>query len=299
MNEPVTQQDFVLRRLEDAWQLGGRELGGKLWLAIAVPVLILGLIYVVWMYRRDSRTIAWPFAVGLGLLRSIVYVTLATVFLLPAWQTWETTQKRSRVVVLIDVSPSMAEKTDELPPEDGTSAKLPNRLDKVVQFLTDAQAAFISKLCEKNPVYVYRFGARLDDEPAVFFKDQPTWDAARWQQWLRLDPKRWLLDHVDESTRAALARHSAFENDKPGTADWATQWLKLPPADVLPGGLDDAQRDKLMAAPHPVGSPAGSASATSTGYRRRRGGAAIVEQGSRQYAAGHHPDYGWPEYAWQ
>src|SRR5262245_59270227 len=118
MNEAETQQEFVLRRLEEAWQFAGRDQAGAVWLAILIPVLLVGLAYVVWMYRRDSRTISWPFAVGLGFLRAIVYLIIAAVFLLPAWQTWETTHKRSRVVVVVDVSPSMTEKSDDLPPED-------------------------------------------------------------------------------------------------------------------------------------------------------------------------------------
>jgi hypothetical protein len=247
MTEPVTQRELVLRRLADAWQLGSHDVSGNLWLAIVVPVLILGLIYVIWMYRRDSRTIAWPFAVTLGLLRTIVYLILAGVFLLPAWQTWETTQKRSRVIVLVDISPSMAEKSDDLPPDDGSQTKLQTRLDKVVRFLTDSQIAFLRTLCEKNPVYVYRFGARLDDEPVVFELGGQSWDADRWQQWLRLDAKRWLFDQVDEATRSAITKLPSFDVEKAGTPEWAAEWLKIPAADAVPSGLDDVQREKLHA----------------------------------------------------
>src|SRR5262245_56949584 len=148
MNDPTKQHEFVLRRLSENWQFAGRDVGGSIWLTILIPVLILGLIYIVNMYRRDSRSLAWPFAVLLGLLRMLVYCTLAGVFLLPAWQTWETTQKRSRVVVLVDVSPSMAERSDDLPPEDGAPAKLPTRLEKVADFLSNEQVAFISRLTE-------------------------------------------------------------------------------------------------------------------------------------------------------
>src|SRR4051794_731765 len=111
MNDTHTttqQTDFVWRRLEDGLRLvDGREVSGWYWLAILVPVLALGLFYVGWMYRRDARTVAWPWAVFLALIRSTVYVVLALVFLLPALQNWETTKSRSRVALLFDVSGSM------------------------------------------------------------------------------------------------------------------------------------------------------------------------------------------------
>ena len=67
MNQPMLQREFVLRRLAESWHLGDRELSGTIWLAVVIPLLVVGLIYAAWMYRRDCRTIAWPIAVGLGL----------------------------------------------------------------------------------------------------------------------------------------------------------------------------------------------------------------------------------------
>lgn len=247
MNQPTLQQELVFRRLTDAWQLSGREVSGSLWLAIALPLLAAGLVCVFMMYRRDCRSIAWPLAVLLGLLRSMVYLILAGVFFLPAWQTWETTQKRSRVVLLIDVSPSLAERSDEPPPENAASKKPPTRLDQVVNFLTQDQSAFLRKLTEKNPVVVYRFAARLDDEPVVFEQGFTEWDAQKWQQWLRLDPKRWLLDHVDEAMARALQSQPSFATDEPGSSRWASEWLKLPPAEAAPDGLNETQREQLLA----------------------------------------------------
>src|SRR5439155_12893154 len=87
--QPEQQTEFVLRRLSDSFQVGDKEVSPYLWLVILVPVLALGLAYVVWMYRRDCRSIRWPWAVFLGTLRAAVYLMLAGIFLLPAWQTWE------------------------------------------------------------------------------------------------------------------------------------------------------------------------------------------------------------------
>jgi hypothetical protein len=247
MNEPTLQQEFVLRRLSESWQFAGRELAGSIWLAILIPVVLLGLVYIIVMYRRDCRTLAWPFAVLLGLLRACVYFILAGVFLLPAWQTWETTQKSSRVALLIDVSPSMVERSDEIPPEGGVPTKLPTRLDKVVDFLTAEQSAFLAKLIEKNPVYVYRFAARLDDEPVLFNKDNPPWQAEQWDRWLRFDFKYWLLNQLDAPAAEILRRHPSMEIEQPGTADWAIRWSQMRTADVTPGEFTDEQRERFLA----------------------------------------------------
>ncbi len=242
---PQSQTEFVLRRLSESLQVGGKEVNPYLWLAILIPVLIVGLIYVVWQYKRDTRSIAWPFAVALGSLRAIVYLILAGVFLLPAMQTWEKSEKRARVLVLVDTSPSVANTTDDLP-EDGTQPGKPvTRMDKIVAFLTDAHTNFLGRLTEQNPVHVYRFGARLDEEAAVFDRDQRGWDAARWQSWLRHDFKTWVLQGLSASGKESVRRMAAFEADKPGTTDWAIGWLKQPAADTVPADLSEADQAKF------------------------------------------------------
>src|SRR6266851_6209810 len=107
--EPTTTQEteFVWRRLADSLKLFGQEIDGHFWLAILIPVLIVAFSYVIWMYVRDGRSVGWPWAAFLAALRSTVYVILAVVFLLPAEQTWDRSETRSRVVFLIDVSGSM------------------------------------------------------------------------------------------------------------------------------------------------------------------------------------------------
>src|SRR5436853_1149090 len=179
MNDTTPQQqtEFVLRRLNESLQFGGREVSPYLWLAILIPVLALGLFYVGWMYRRDCRSIAWPWAVALAGLRMAVYLILAGIFLLPAMQTWERAEKHSRVLLLLDVSPSVATVSDDLPEEGTQPGKPATRLEKVVNFLTDKQANFLGRVLENNPIHAYRFGARLDEEAAVFEKGQPPWDA--------------------------------------------------------------------------------------------------------------------------
>src|SRR5437763_9112753 len=156
MNDNTTQQtEFVLRRLSDPFHLFGREVSGFAWLAVLIPMLVLGVVYVGWMYRRDARGVGWAWAVFLGTLRAAVYLLIAGVFLLPAWQTWEKAEKRSRVLVLLDVSPSVTQVSDDLPDDGAAPVKPSTRLDKVINFLTDKQVNFLARLQEQNPVHVY------------------------------------------------------------------------------------------------------------------------------------------------
>ena len=80
------------------------------WVALVLGLFVLGSVFNVIMYSRDCRTAAWYYALPLAGLRELVYAILCTVFLLPAMQTWEDTNKQSRVVILLDISPSV---TDE------------------------------------------------------------------------------------------------------------------------------------------------------------------------------------------
>src|SRR5713101_6184060 len=129
--EPTTTQEteFVWRRLADTLKFFGREIDGHFWLAILIPVFIIAFAYVIWMYVRDGRSVGWTWATFLGALRITVYVILALVFLLPAEQTWDRTETRSKVILLIDVTGSMASK-DDLPNDAMPAEKLLSRQDK-------------------------------------------------------------------------------------------------------------------------------------------------------------------------
>src|SRR5262245_35990904 len=135
MNEATTSQttEFVLRRLTDPLRLFGADLPPTLWLAVLGVVLAAGFFYVGWMYVKDSRGVGPWWATFLGLLRSSVYVILAAVFLLPAYQSWEESESRSKVVLLFDASLSVTNTVDDIPSETQPLAKLPTRQDKVLQ----------------------------------------------------------------------------------------------------------------------------------------------------------------------
>lgn len=199
-----TETEFVFRRLTDPLQWSGKEISPYWWLAILIPVVLAAAAYVGWMYVRDSRTIGWRWATLLGLLRCGVYGLLAWVFLLPAWQKWEKTESRSKVVLLMDVSGSTGTK-DDLPTESLPIEKLLSRQDKVIQFLTDDQVKFLERLQEQNPVSLYRFGSQIDDT-AREFKDGENLTAAEWSVFLKPDPKEEMPKNLKDEEKATFLK---------------------------------------------------------------------------------------------
>jgi hypothetical protein len=202
----VTQEtQFVFRRLEEALRLFGRESDPKwFWIFVLAMVLAAGFAYVAWMYKRDSQSVAWPWATFLAVLRCTVYAILAAVFLLPAIQTWEKVNSRSKVVLALDVSGSMGNK-DDVPTETMPAEKLPTRQDKVIQFLTDEQLGFLSELQQKNPVYFYRFGTRADEAFTVFDKDK-SWSSSEWSGWLKPDPKEPMPEGLSDAEKVQFQK---------------------------------------------------------------------------------------------
>jgi hypothetical protein len=257
LQSTATQETkFVFRRFEEPAKLLGREFNPYwVWIPVVTVALVLGLAYIVWMYVRDGRTVGWLWATFLGALRFTVYAILAAVFLMPALQTWERNELRSKVLLLIDVTGSMRI-TDEIPDGSIPVEKLPTRMDKVRQLLTSDQAGFIKALLDKNPVAVYAFGGRLDEDAKLLQKGGEQWSAADWSAWLNLDVKHWVLDELSEADKEILRSSPAFEGDKGASpVDWATAWLKLPDEKAIPTQkpddatktLSDAGREKLLA----------------------------------------------------
>jgi hypothetical protein len=196
------ESQFVFRRLEEALRFFGRETDPRwFWIFVLGLVLIVGFAYVIVMYRRDSQSVGWLWATFLGALRCTVYVVLAAVFLLPSWQTWERTETHSKAVMALDVSGSMGSKDD--PPTATTKFKdLPTRQDKViVNLLTDNNSNFLRDLTKKNPVFAYRFGARIDDEYQLFGGDRPVWAREDWDTWLKPNPKMPLPEGLSDEEK--------------------------------------------------------------------------------------------------
>jgi hypothetical protein len=273
MNDQGTQaeSEFVFRRLTETFKVFGRELDGRWWLLILAVVLLVGIAFVAWMYVKDSRTVRWYWALPLALLRISVYLMLALMFLMPARQGYERTEKRSRVIILIDDSDSMSQISDQAATGN---TKPPTRLAKVMDFLADERNGFTKALLDKNPIYVYRFGSRLDEESQLLTKGPngevipvhkvpkangelaqvpgPSWRADDWHAFANYDFKPWVLRGLSDEGAAKVKASRAWDGNNQGNAEWAEKWHKgddAVPADLSP---DDAaalnsNRDKLMA----------------------------------------------------
>ena len=219
-DETSTTQEtqFVLRRMEEALRLFGRDLDARwvwiFWILVLFSVVGGGIFYVISMYRRDSRTINWPWAAFLASLRSLVYLILAAVFLLPALQTWEKSETHSKVVVLFDVSGSMGTK-DDTPTDTIPVEKLRSRQDKVIDFLTDPRIAFLKELQKTNPVYAYRFGGRADEEFKVFMRDEG-WSSSEWSAWLRPNPKEKMPENLNDEDKARFLKQQELRQQLVG-----------------------------------------------------------------------------------
>jgi hypothetical protein len=185
------------------WERGGNLLAGSAlsWWFLLGPVVIAGLFYIGLMYYRDARSVGPVWATLLGLLRGAVYVLLAGVFVLPAWQTSTTTTTRSKIVVLFDVSASMLE-VDDLPEAGQDLSTLLKRQDKVIRFLTDGQSKFLRDLQKTNPVTCYRFGRGVDETPRTYPDPKEprkrTWTKRELDAWLKIDPNQKGLDEKTE-----------------------------------------------------------------------------------------------------
>lgn len=272
MNDNAVQQEseFVFRRLTETFNPFGlsRELNGHWWLLVLGVVLFIGIVLVIYMYRKDAKAVRWYWATPLALCRITVYLCLAMMFLLPARQDYDRIEKRSRVLILLDVSDSMAQVNDDV------SGKPNNRLNKVLDFISDEKVAFINKLLEKNPVFVYRFGNRLDEDGQHFEKsedgDTPIyryldadgnlartvgqpWSKDEWNGFVGVDFRPWVIRNLSTDGMKAMKAHPAWETDKPGDADWAQRWFDKKdagyPATLTPNDKAAllANREKLIA----------------------------------------------------
>jgi len=275
MNDQGTQieSEFVFRRLVESFKLfDNTERSGQWWLLILGLVLLLGVAFIVWMYIKDARTVRWFWAMPLAGLRIMVYLILALMFLMPAKQGYERVEKHSRVLIVVDVSDSMAQVSDEPASAGG---KTQTRLNKVMDYLSDEKIAFVKTLLEKNPVYIYRAGNRLDEEAQLLEQgdngdaipvhkvvrgDSTTvplkgnaWRNADWQAFAAYDFKPWLLRGLSDEGASRVKGTKAWDGNVVGNAEWAVKWHDAKD-EAVPTDLnaDDAaalnsNRDKIMA----------------------------------------------------
>lgn len=220
-----------------------RSSNTALWLVLTGGIFLLGIFYVGAMYVKDSRTLRWHWCTFLALCRITVYAILAFVFLLPAFQTFERSEKRSRVIVVLDVSPSVTKVSDEIGSVPGK--KLKTRLATIIDLLTDEKVSFLKNLLAENPVVVYRFGSRLDEEPHSFDTTDAPWGAAEWEGFAHYDFKPFLLKGLSETGVEAVRNSRLWNLNEPGTPDWAGSWLAKPEDEVIPSNMSKEDKDVL------------------------------------------------------
>ncbi len=183
-------RELIWRRFTDPFQILGWDMPSWFWGVVLGVVLVAAFFYVAWMYVKDSRGVGLWWATFLGLLRSAVYVILALVFLLPAWQEVETSTNKSKVLILFDPTASMTDTRDDLPEPGKKFEELLTRQEKVLAFLKQKEFGFIKELVEKNPVTAYRFGSRID-ENFVLLTPDGEWTRDEWEERAReLDPTK-------------------------------------------------------------------------------------------------------------
>ena len=207
---PQTESEFVFRRLTETFKVFGTEQDGQWWLLILGVALVVGIAFVIWMYIKDARTVPWYWAAPLAATRILVYLILGVLFLMPARQGYEKVEKHSRVLVVVDVSDSSSQLSDDPVTAGG---KPVTRLARIMNYLSDDKIGFVKGLLDKNPIYVYRFGNRLDEESQLLEKgvdgatpihrvpgrmarrrvEGPTWQTPDWQAFATYDFKPWLL----------------------------------------------------------------------------------------------------------
>jgi hypothetical protein len=216
------------------------ESNAALWYTFVASIFALGAVFVVLMYIKDHKSIRWYWAVSLAALRIGVYSILCAVFLLPALQTKEKVYKTSRVVVLVDVTPSLTRVTDEI-----NTRKPRTRMDLLIDFLTDDNIKLLKSVLSENPVVVYPFGTRLDDAPQTIDRNAAPWDKDEWKAFVRYDFRPFLLKGLTAAGKEALANSSDWGRADAGSADWAASWFARREEPVLVNGMSEEDTQVL------------------------------------------------------
>lgn len=185
-----------------------------------LPLVVFAciLLYVRWMYRRDSVEIGPARRRALTALRLLAFVGLLVVYLQPQWRTERDVTTNSRVLLLVDTSLSMGLADAETP--SGSSGA--TRGDAVAASLADER--FLNELRHRHDVSVIRF----DEETktvATLPKVPPAGEASA----------------TDTASATAPSQPSGTRADRP--LDWR--------ALLSPGGpetrLGQSLRDVLLA----------------------------------------------------
>jgi hypothetical protein len=129
---------------------------------------VLLLVYIIWMYRKDTVELPRGLAVLLATLRILAFTGLFLFFLNPEKRSETEIVKPSRVAVLIDTSASMGltDPSENTKPTD----QLPRRIDQVISTLKNSD--LIGRLSKRHDVTAYRFAEGSQPEATTTFSRQ-------------------------------------------------------------------------------------------------------------------------------
>ncbi len=128
--------------------------------------ILLGLIWVIYLYVRDTAQLNpfWRFWL-LG-LRLLVIAAIIVVALNPHTRTEQNAYRPSRVILLVDTSTSMSYPEKEVITASPAESKR-TRADAVLELLSETE--LIDQLCDDHEVSVFTFDQTLSAQPHHVF----------------------------------------------------------------------------------------------------------------------------------
>ncbi len=145
--------------------------------ALLSAVVVLLVVLMVEMYRRDTKTLSLGWRILLPTLRLAAIIGLLIVFFDPRTRTQTWAERASRVAVLVDVSSSMQNPADDPEEQSRSSASnRPTRYDRVVDLVQNQP--WLDELRKSHEVSIYTFDKSLSSRIATLPKlgDNPSAD---------------------------------------------------------------------------------------------------------------------------
>ncbi len=142
------------------WDWPESPLGWAVFLGGTLAVLV----WVVWMYRRDTVELHRGWRVWLTALRLAALATLFLIALNPQDRTQRTAFRPSRVAVLMDTSLSMRHPAEA--PSAGATGELPSRAEAIRKLLTSS--SLLEQLRRDHEVSLFTFDSALAGPHRVY-----------------------------------------------------------------------------------------------------------------------------------
>ncbi len=134
---------------------------------VLVGVLVLLIVSLLEIYRRDTKSLSLGWRILLPALRIAAIIGLLIVFLDPRTRTQTWAERASRVAILVDVSSSMQNPADD-PDTNSSSSVMPTRSDRVIELIQDQP--WLDELRKSHEVSIYTFDKTLSSRIATLPK---------------------------------------------------------------------------------------------------------------------------------